>query len=168
MGNFFKWSFYNAAICCKQYISIRGHNKQPRKWPRSSKRRGNLELFITVQRGISVHTFLIERQTIRAIVSLNCYPHCELQNDDTVSVVHGSGMMDHLSSRLILCIHYTAHVKVFFNYGTWIVFNYIASKEIYVAPLILCDLTTCSHEMRFWAFTFPISLLVLVFFTWNT
>ena len=26
-------SFYKAANCCKLYISIRGHNKQPHKWP---------------------------------------------------------------------------------------------------------------------------------------
>ena len=33
MGTILNGSFYNAAICCKQYISIRGHNKQPHKWP---------------------------------------------------------------------------------------------------------------------------------------
>lgn len=39
----------------------------------------------------------------------------------------------------------------------------MASKEFYVVELILCDLKTCLHSMRFLGFQFPISFCVTVY-----
>ena len=74
------------------------------------------------------------------------------------SVQYGS---ENLPFRLQTAVTYLLYNKcdndVNQNYGTRLGLDYVALKEVCVMALILCNLKTCSHSLKFRGYRYPTS-----------